>query len=381
MRNAAGIGIWWRRVALALVALFGAVGPLAAADLYRIQGVPVDASAESGVAARELAIAQGQREGLTRLMQRLTSPADHGRIPDTSAVPIERYVNSFEIAEERVGPNQYLGVINVSYVADATRGLLSSAGIPFVTRRSDPILVVPLSMVAGQPAAWDETSPWRAAWLENVDTATVINLALPLGDLADMAAASPAGLAAGDATMLETLATRYGALTSIVAIASASDASLAGAVAIELRRSDDWAVPIFRREVEIPAGSDPVAALKPVVAEAIVAVEDDWKQRTAEQAAAVSTIAATVPLAGLAGWVQIKRELTALPEVRWVAVGSFTQTQARVTIGHLGDLERLKAAVGRAGLELIEETDGWQLRPAGALGEPSVFTPDTAVTP
>ena len=97
--------------------------------------------------------------------------------------------------------------------------------------------------------------------------------------------------------------------------------------------------------------------------------------------ALVSTVAATVPLAGLASWVQIKRELTALPEVRWVAVGSFTQTRARVTIGHLGDLERLKAAVGRVGLELIEETDGWQLRPAGALGEPSVFTPDTAVAP
>lgn len=381
MRNVAWLGVGRGALACALLILLWTLPAAHAADIYRIDGIPVDATGDSGVAARSAAIAAGQREGLVRLMRRLTSPTDHGRLPDVSALPIERYVNSFEIAEERVGPNQYLGVINVSYVADATRGLLSSAGIPFVTRRSDPILVVPLSMVAGQPAAWDETSPWRAAWLENVDTATVINLALPLGDLADMAAASPAGLAAGDAPMLETLATRYGALTSIVAIASASDASLAGAVAIELRRSDDWAVPIFRREVEIPAGSDPVAALKPVVAEAIVAVEDDWKQRTAEQAAAVSTVAATVPLAGLASWVQIKRELTALPEVRWVAVGSFTQTRARVTIGHLGDLERLKAAVGRAGLELIEETDGWQLRPAGALGEPSVFTPDTAVTP
>ena len=37
-----------------------------------------------------------------------------------------------------------------------------------------------------------------------------------------------------------------------------------------------------------------------------------------------------------------------------------------MTIDHLGDLERLNAAVGRGGLALTEETDGWRLRPAGA---------------
>lgn len=381
MRNLAWLGVGRGALACALLLLLWTLPVAQAADTYRIDGIPVDAVGDSGVAARNAAITSGQREGLVRLMRRLTSPSDHGRLPDVGTLPIESYVNSFEIAEERVGPNQYLGVINVSYVADSVRGLLSSAGIPFVTRRSDPILVVPLSIVAGEPIAWDEASPWRAAWLESVDAATVITLALPLGDLADIAAASPAGLSIGDPAMLETLATRYGALSAIVAIAHAADPALTGTVEVELRRSDDWVAPIFRRSVDIPAGEDVVAALKPVVAEAIVAVEDDWKRRTAEQASAVSTLGATVPLAGLASWVQIKRELTALPEVRWVAVGSFTQTRARVTIGHLGDLERLKAAVGRTGLALIEETDGWQLRPAGVLGDPSVFPPDTAVTP
>ena len=130
-----------------------------AADLYRIQGVPVDASAESGVAARELAIANGQREGLTRLMRRLTSPAAHDRLPDVSTVPIERYVNSFEIAEEKVGPNQYLGVINVSYIAAQVQGLLGSAGIPYVTRRSDPILVVPVTVAGGVAEALGRDEP------------------------------------------------------------------------------------------------------------------------------------------------------------------------------------------------------------------------------
>lgn len=381
MRNLARHGMKWAAVACALAALLCAPMQVRAADIYRIDGVAVDATGDSGVAAREAALAAGQRDGLVRLMQRLTSPADHNRLPNVSGVPIEQYVNSFEIAQERVGPNQYIGVINVSYVAGRVRGLLSSAGIPFVTRRSDPILVAPLTVVAGRPDVWAETSPWRAAWLAGIETATVINVTLPLGDLADIAAATPEGVVAGDPATLEALATRYGALTTVVAIAAAADPGLSGTIATELRTSDDWGNPIFQRTVEVPPDTDPAEALKPVVADAIVAIENDWKQRTAQQAAAVSTIDATVPLAGLGSWVQIKRELNDLPEIRYVSVESFTQSRAKVTIGHLGDLERLKGAVARAGLALNEESDGWQLLPAAALAEPSVIPPEPAVTP
>ena len=37
-----------------------------------------------------------------RLMRRLISPTAHDRLPDVGALPIDRYVNSFEIAEEKV---------------------------------------------------------------------------------------------------------------------------------------------------------------------------------------------------------------------------------------------------------------------------------------
>ena len=381
MRNEATIRSWGRRFALALAAVACLAGPARAVDLYRIQGIPVDAVAESGVAARELAIADGQREGLTRLMRRLTSPAAHERLPDVATVAIERYVNSFEIAEERIGPNQYLGVINVSYVAAQVRSLLGSAGIPYVTRRSDPILVIPVTVAGGEPDAWAEASPWREAWFAAAEAAMLVVVALPLGDLADIAGAPPPSLLTGDPAVLEALGVRYGATTVIVATAAAADAELSGPVDIELRRADDWGQPIYRATVDPAAGGDHAAALRAAVDQAIVAIEDDWKLRTAAQAAQVSTIQAAVPLADLAGWVQIRRDLTALPEVRWVTVDSFTQSLARVTIGHLGDLERLTGAVGRIGLSLAEETDGWHLRPADVWAAPPLHLPDAPVSP
>lgn len=381
MRNEATTRSWCRRLALSLLAVACLAAPANAADLYRIQGVPVDATAESGVAARELAIADGQREGLTRLMQRLTSPSAHDRLPDVSFVTIERYVNSFEIAEEKVGPNQYLGVINVSYIAEQVQGLLGSAGIPYVTRRSDPILVVPVTVVGGAADAWAETSPWRNAWFAGIEDARLVVVALPLGDLEDIAGAPSGSLLAGDPAVLEARGVRYGATTVIVATAEAADPTLSGPVDIELRRADDWGQPIFRTTVDGSSDADSAVVLKSAVDQAILAVEDDWKLRTAAQAAQVSSVQATVPLADLAGWVQIRRDLTALPEVRWVTVQSFAQSRAQVTIGHLGDLERLSGAVGRIGLSLAEETEGWLLRPADVSAFSPEPLPDASVTP
>ena len=206
-------------------------------------------------------------------------------------------------------------------------------------------------------------------------------VALPLGDLADLAGAPPGSLLTGDPAVLEALGVRYGATTVIVATATAADPELTGPVQIELRRADDWTQPIFRTTVETPDGSDAETTLKAAADQAILAIEDDWKLRTAAQAAQVSTVRATVPLADLAGWVQVRRDLTGLPEVRSVTVTSFTQSRAEVTIGHLGDLERLTGAVARIGLSLSEETEGWLLRPADVLALPPLAFPDASVTP
>ena len=381
MRNEAYLGPCWRRLLPLALLLLGLAVPVRSAEIYRIDGLAVDATAESGVAARNLAIANGQREGLTQLMRRLTSPTAHGQLPDVATIPIERYVNSFEIAQEKVGPNRYVGVINVSYVASQVQALLSRAGIPYVTRRSDPILVVPVTDIAGTVAAWEETSPWRTAWEKGIEHARIVVLTLPLADLADIAAAPPAALLAGDRAALDALGARYGTTTVIVALARAADPNLGGRVEVDLRRADDWAVPVFQTTVETEPGADPAVALDGAVEQAVPAIEDDWKRRTAAEASQVTTLSASVPLADLAGWVQIKHDLDGLPEVRWIRVDSFTQTRAQITIGYLGDTERLVTSVAQVGLSLAEETDGWRLRPADGLAVFPESLPATSVTP
>lgn len=384
MRNEACSSPWWRRAAVLAAGILAMSGAPEAADMYRIQGVPVDATAESGVAAREQAIAAGQREGLTRLMQRLTSPTAHGRLPDLSVVTIERYVNSFEIAQEKVGPNRYLGTLNVNYVAAEVQSLLSNAGIPHVQRRSDPILVVPVDLSDGEPAAWAESSPWRAAWYEGIEQATVTVLALPLGDLGDIATAPAGSLMAGDQVALDALASRYGTETVVIATARierAPDTGKPARIDLTARRAGAWGQPLLETAMAVAPEEDEPAALSRAIGQVVAAIEDDWKRHTAGRIEPVTSIAVAVPLADLPGWVQIKRELTGLSEVRSLGVDSFAQAEARVTIGYQGDLEGLIAAVQRVGLSLAQESDGWRLRPAGGLADYSAPAAVPSATP
>jgi Uncharacterized protein conserved in bacteria (DUF2066) len=384
MRNEARSRPWWRHAFMLVLALLTVPGTARAADMYRIEGVTVDATGESGVAARDLAIAAGQREGLTRMMQRLTSPTAHRYLPDVAAVPIERYVNSFEIAEEKVGPTRYLATLNISYVAEEVQALLDAADIPYVTRRSDPILVVPVELAPeGAAVPWPEASPWRAAWYDGLEQATVTVLALPLGDLADMAAAPPAAVAAGDRPALDALAGRYGTPTVVVASATLERAPGTGElqrVTVGARRADAWAQPLLETTVEPAPEEDEAQTLSRAVGLVIAAIEEDWTRETLVDLGPASALPVAVPLADLRGWVQIRDELTGLPEVRAVDVETFAQDEARVLIGYRGGLDELMAAVERVGLSLALESDGWRLRPAGgpaAYRAPSPVLPAT----
>src|SRR4051794_41977460 len=109
MRNEADRGPRWRRLLAVAALLLALAAPARSAEIYRIDGLAVDATGESGVAARDLAIANGQREGLTPPMGRPTPPTAHGQPPEVTSVPIGRYVNSLENARGKAGPNRYRG--------------------------------------------------------------------------------------------------------------------------------------------------------------------------------------------------------------------------------------------------------------------------------
>jgi hypothetical protein len=353
---AKGIVLSWRGLALAAWLLVAAA---AQADPFRVEDVPVDASAEDAVVARDLAIAQGQRDGLVTLMRRLSTAT---ALPSVANVDLDRLVVSHEIAEEQVGATRYVGRINVTYDRGEVERLLRDAGLPYVILPPGPVLVVPALRTAAGYDLWSDANPWRAAWLTEPPAGELLEISVPLGDIADLTAFGADDLAVGNAEALQQLARRYGAVAAYVAVATLDDdpRSAEGRVRLAVLAPD------LRRPL---AEETVLAADRPAVRlaadRAVALIEADWKRENTVRADQVSALRVEVPLVDLAGWVHIRDRLEGVPWIRRLRIDELGRRRAALTIEHIGDFPRLERALAEVGLGLSQENGAWRLRPAG----------------
>lgn len=352
----------------------------AARDLYRVAGIPVDATADDAVAARAIALERGEREGLALLLRRLTLAESAGALPDVGRLDIQRFVRSFEITAEQVAPTRYVASLNVTYDPGAVESLLAAEGIPAVTRPPPPVLLVPALGRDGGVDLWGEDNPWRAAWDTPAVENTLVEIVLPLGDLADVSTLRPGDLAAGDAAAADGLAARYGTEDVVVATL---DGLPPGAdppppeLRLDVRRLSGDRAQLLAEALPVPAGATAADALTTAVTRVTRAVDEDWKRRNLVPAGRTASLIVEVPLADLAGWIQIRHDLEGLPVVRRVRVEALERTMATVIIEYVGELWQLESALGGLGLILSQESDSWRLLPAGAPRDRATPSPVT----
>lgn len=206
------------RPILALLALFFANTAFAQEDAFTIRGVPIDATAQTAAAAREPAIANGAPRALRRLMERLTLPEDHERLPYVSSSQATSLAVGFRVENELRGANRYRGDLTVSFDPEGVRNLLRRAGVPFVETAAPPTLVVPVYVVDGQPTLWT-ANPWAEGWDESRYIGGFAPVVLPSGFGTGVSLISPQAVADGDLDTLALLADRYGLDRLLLAIA------------------------------------------------------------------------------------------------------------------------------------------------------------------
>jgi hypothetical protein len=363
-----------------VLAGFGARSATAqvAHDPYRVQGIPVDASADDAVGAREQALENGQRDGLRMLMQRLTARSDAGRLPDRRSVALDRVVRSFDVADEQVGATRYVGHINVNYDGAEVERLLRDAGIAYVVGPFPAVLVVPALRGPEGYDLWSE-NPWRAAWTARPDMGELLEMRVPLGDLGDLSGFPPDALATGDVAALQALASRYETSAGYVVAATLPQELLPGSpVRLELfgpdlQRLGDADV------AQVGEGADPNAQLEPVVNAAVAMVEEAWKADKLVRADQVTALPVEVPLVDLQAWLQIRRDLEGIPWIRRLRIDELGRDHANLVIEYIGDFQQLDSAIGQLGLGLSQENGKWRLLPAG--GQRELTAPSLAPAP
>lgn len=337
--------------------------PAAADDLFAVAGIVVDAEAESAQAAQDVAVAEAGIRAFERMLRKLTLPADHERLPPAEAAALTGLVRGWEVTNERRSERRYIGEFTVRFDAAAVREALRGAGVSHAETRSPPLLVLPVLVGETGANLWEVPHPWRAAWRDLDWRHRLLDLALPYGELADLADISAAQALAGDEARLDAIAQRYDAAGVLVAVAR--PAAGGESVAVE--------VAPHRAPVTAPAPAafhGPEAYLRAAAALA-GALERSWIAGNLLGTGGAERLDAIAGLGGLDAWIALRRGLAALGQVERIEVHSLSVAEAAVTLHYLGTRERLQAALAARGLALAaDEADRWRIAVGSSPGEP-----------
>jgi len=324
---------------------------------YVVAGVPVDATAQDAVAAREAARAQGQKIAFRRLLERLTAKADWGRLPSPSAEEIAGLVQDFEVANERNSGVRYLGSYTFRFSPTGVRRILRAANIPITELASKPVVLVPVLKIGGSAVLWDDPNPWRQAWASTPGNGGLVPWIVPTGDLNDVSALDAPAAQAPKPDQLTHLASRYGGGDVVVATATATEGAGATLDITISRYSPDGTPESSTTQVTGPKLD--ASLYQAGVQASMHELEDGWKKlTTGSSGGAVSgsdsdgMLEVVVPIKTARDWAQVRERLAKVPVVRGTDLELMGHAEVRLRIKIHADDNLLRVALAQQDLVL-----------------------------
>jgi hypothetical protein len=334
----------------------------AQADVFAVHGIKVDVTAESTAAARDQALAIGERVAFRELLERLTIRVDHPRLPTFSTNEIAAFISDFEVAEEKTSTVRYLATLNYSFKADNVRSLLIDQQIAFAETTSKPVLVLPVYKAAGSLLLWDDPNPWRKAWTERSSKFSLVPAILPKGDLQDIAMIGPEQTVAGDDQRLSAIAKRYNAGDTIVAQAILKMDR--GRPDLEVFVTRYGSILQEQTVVKSFASNNMeniTSLLSRAASELTSHIEDNWKQDNILQFGRQAVVVIKISIGSLKDWLDVRSRLADVAVVRRTDLVILSLDEARVNLHYIGELEQLALALEQADLKITREGDSWTL--------------------
>ncbi|HEX7968843.1 MAG TPA: DUF2066 domain-containing protein [Stellaceae bacterium] len=335
-------------------------------DVFTISPVPVDVTAANASAARDQALAEGEKRAFQMLIERLTLANSRNRVPRPSAAQLNDLVQGFEVANERRSGVRYIAQYSFRFRPDAVRQLLTGAGVAFAETASKPLVVLAVFHDEdGRTVLWEDPNPWRDAWARAKLPLGLVPLVIPLGEIDDVAAIDADGATRGDDARLQALSQRYEGDDVLVTQATLMHGVLHG-VNVQTTRytpgnpgsSQSWTA----ATMEKPGGENDPDLMARAAAETMARVEEAWKVANILDPRQSGTLIVRVPAASLGDWIAVRDRLTGIPAVRSSQLVALDRDGARVEIHYLGDPAQLRLALGQRDLELGGSDPDWILR-------------------
>jgi len=351
---------------------------LGAEDLYTIRSISLDATASDSNTARSHAIAEGQERALIRLLRTLTLPADHPRIPRIGRGEIANYVQDFEIYNEKRSAQRYLAELTVRFKREQVRKLLATAGVPFSETATVPIIVLPIYRAGGQAILWEDSNPWREAWRRLEIKNELVNLMVPIGQLADVMAINAEQALEGDRDSLRKFAMSYGAEETLVAVASLSSvSSVQTSVDVTIQNFGITVGALGIERFEMREGESISDFLGRAVAQMAERLEHDWKVSNLLSFDEQAAIQVTFPIEGWSHWRSLISRVKQISVVQDVVITGLSRREASLKLKFLGEADRLGVLLLKKDISL-ERVNGEWVMSVGPSKEMEIEKTDNA---
>ena len=262
-----------RIVFCALIACFFAISsPLGAADdLYKVEGVVVDVTADSALAARDQAFEKAQVDAFTTLAGRMLpeSALESFKAPDVATV--SAMVDDYEVTAEKLSSVRYIGTYTISFRPAAVERYLNVQGQSYTNVVSAPLVILPFYQVSGKNFLWSPYNIWMRAWNRAPASGAPVPVIVPIGDLEDVSDIGDDDVFGYNPDKLAALLKRYDAGDAVLAVAmpdgnllkaGESDSAANGSLTISLYRTDRGSPEHVREMVVQGQPGDTMAKLK-----------------------------------------------------------------------------------------------------------------------
>ena len=367
-------GFPWVAVLLAVLAVPASGGGATALDsggtagatvaVYTVTGILLDVRARTAARARDLAITQGQRQALIRLLARLTLPEDRVRVTMPNDAAISGLIGGIELADEKSSATRYLATLTVRFRAPAVRHWLRHQNVPFSETRLRPVLVLPVFAAAGLRLLWETPNPWRTAWADYNTRNDLVPFIVPKGDLGDVALVSALDVIQARRPAIDAVARRYQAGNILLAVARLDYVAPGRRprLNVALRQFGAWGTDTRELNLEAAAGTTTAAAIADAVRTIATDYENAWKRRTIIHFDERQSLQVSARLAGFQDWLDLKRRLRASALVPRIEILSLTSTRAELRIDFLGNFDQLAVSLAQSDVEIEARDGGYVIR-------------------
>lgn len=136
--------------------------PLDSSGTLEIGGIHVDVGGKDSHSARFAGWRIAQREGFRKLWAQ-SHNLPISQAPTLSDATLDQIVSSIIVEREQIGPNRYIADLGILFDRARAGQLL---GIPGVSERSQPMLLIPITITAGTETSLELRNPWQRAWAQ-----------------------------------------------------------------------------------------------------------------------------------------------------------------------------------------------------------------------